>query len=530
VRLLTVVASGCLAMVVGGMPVLAGAATATTAVREPDHPLPAGCGVTDNAATIGGVPNVNFEDGEVEPMIDVDRSSPTKANVIAVYQQDRWSTGGSHGNMTDVSHDGGATFHALGVGTPGTPGNVPAFNRCTGGASVGADFERSSDPWVSFAPNGDAYQIAISFDVSGGGFGGNNGVLVSKSPASSHGELWQTPITLRFDTATTTLNDKESITADPNHANNVYAVWDRLVSPSENAASRAEVRSRAFHGPTWFSRTTNAGASWETARAIFDPGTRNQTLGNQIVVTPSDLLVDGFLLIINRGSAIIRGNQLQVAVLRSLDQGVSWSGPIIVDRLVDAPVTLIEPDGSVQDVRTGDIIPEFAVDRASGTIYAAWQDGRFTTSGRAQVAFSQSKDGGLTWSPIIRINDPGSFGKQVFTPQIHVADDGTVGVVYYQFDNDLRGQTTVHVVHCHAATQNCTSASSWNANGDTSIPGSSFLMDTAPNAGGFFIGDYVGLTDFGLHGFRPFIVLAQPAATTGSSDLFSATICPTGGC
>jgi hypothetical protein len=335
------------------------------------------------------------------------------------------------------------------------------------------------------------------------------------------------------------LNDKESITADPNTANNVYAVWDRLVSPSENAASRAAVRSRSFHGPAWFSRTTNAGASWETARPIFDPGTRNQTIGNQIVVTPAqptlssvpgDLLVDGFDLIINRGSALIRGNQLQVAVLRSLNQGVSWSGPIIVDRLVDAPVTLIEPDGSVQDVRTGDIIPEFAVDRTSGTMYAAWQDGRFTTSGRAQVAFSESKDGGLTWSSTIRINDPSSFGKQVFTPQIHVADDGTIGVVYYQFDNDLRGQTTVHVVHCHAATQDCTSAASWNANGDASIPGSSFFMDTAPNAGGFFIGDYVGLTDFGLHGFRPFVVLAQNAATAGPTDVFSDTVCPTGGC
>ena len=53
VRLLTVVASGCLAMVVVGIRVLAGLATATTAVGEPDHPLRAGCDVTDNAATFG---------------------------------------------------------------------------------------------------------------------------------------------------------------------------------------------------------------------------------------------------------------------------------------------------------------------------------------------------------------------------------------------------------------------------------------------------------------------------------------------
>jgi hypothetical protein len=76
----------------------------------------------------------------------------------------------------------------------------------------------------------------------------------------------------------------------------------------------------------------------------------------------------------------------------------------------------------------------------------------------------------------------------------------------------------------------CTRAASWSANGDIGIPGSLFFMDTAPNAGGYFIGDYVGLTDFGLHGFRPFVVLAQNAATAGPTDVFSDTVCPLGGC
>jgi hypothetical protein len=349
-------------------------------------------------------------------------------------------------------------------------------------------------------------------------------VLVSKSPAASHGETWQLPITVRLDASTNVLNDKESITADPTNANNVYAVWDRLVAPSQEAANRAFIRSHPFHGPAWFSRTTNAGTSWEPARIIFDPGTTNQTIGNQIEVTPGGLLVDGFLLITNRRNEIIEGAQLQVAALRSADHGATWSDPSIVDRLAFARVTLTEPDGTVRRVRTGDIVPEFAVDRGSGTLYAAWQDGRF--SGRAQVAFSQSTDGGVTWSKTIRINDPSSFAMQVFTPQIHVADDGTVGVSYYQFDNDLRGSTTVHLVHCNA---NCTSATSWSTNGAASL-GGPFNMDTAPSAGGFFVGDYEGLTDFGTHGFRPFFVMSQPAATNGKTDLFSNTVCPTGGC
>jgi hypothetical protein len=528
-RLSSVAAAGSLAVIVGVLPAFAGADAAAPATLEPDHPLPAGCGRTDNAGMVPsapGVPNVNFEDAEVEPYIAVDRTNPL--NVVAVYQQDRWSTGGSHGLMTNVSHDGGASFTALSVGTPGTSGSVPAFSRCTGGTSVDEDFERASDPWVTFAANGDAYQIAIAFDVSQGGFGGPNSVQVSKSPASSHGDTWQVPVRIKFDTSTTVLNDKESITADPTTSNNVYAVWDRLVSPSENAASIAAIRSKSFHGPAWFDRTTSGGTSWETARVIFDPGTRNQTIGNQIIVTPTDLLMDGFMLITNRGSAIIRGNQLQVAEIRSSDQGVTWTGPTIIDRLVDAPVTLVGADGTRQPVRTGDIEPEFAVDRTSGTLYATWQDGRFSTNGIAQVAFSESKDGGLSWSPTIRINAQTSSGKQAFTPQIAVADDGTVGVSYYQFDNDVHGITTAHVVHCHASSADCTSTANWRANGDVTI-GGPFAMDTAPFAEGFFVGDYEGLTDFRTHGFMPFFVMSQSAASRGPTDPFSTTVCPTTG-
>jgi hypothetical protein len=525
---LAAAAMGIIATLVVVMPVLAGADLATPVQQEPDHPLPPGCGITDT--NVGK----NFEDAEVEPFIDVDRSSG-KLNVIGVYQQDRWSNGGAHGLITDVSHDGGASFTALTAGTPGAPGNVPAFDRCTGGATVGADYERSSDPWVTFAPNGDAYQIAISFFVSQGGFGGPSAVLVSKSPSSTHGTTWQLPMALRRDTSDTTLNDKESITADPNTSNNVYAVWDRLVSPSESAANRAFLRSIAFTGPTWFSRTTNAGSSWETARIIFNPGEKNQTIGNVIVVTPShptltsvpgDELVDSFALLINKGGRRDLRFSSFVGVIRSFNQGASWTGETNVDQLVDVPV-VVPATGA--PVRTGDLTPQIAVDRSSGAIYVVWQDGRFT--GQSQIAFSESTDGGATWSPTIRINDPSSYGLQTFNAQVHVADDGTVGVVYYQIDTPAGG-TSVHVVHCHAASANCTSTANWNGNGDTLLPGSNFDITTAPVTGsGFFVGDYVGLTDFGSHGFRPFLALAQPAATKGPTDPFSDTVCPTtGGC
>ena len=73
----------------------------------------------------------------------------------AFWQQDRWSDGGSHGLLAAVSHDGGATFAY----------SAPHFSNCAGGtAANGGDYGRSSDPWVSWAPNGDLWSIAIGVD------------------------------------------------------------------------------------------------------------------------------------------------------------------------------------------------------------------------------------------------------------------------------------------------------------------------------------------------------------------------------
>ena len=143
-------------------------------------------------------------------------------------------------------------------------------------------------------------------------------------------------------------------------------------------------------------------------------------------------------------------------------------------------------------------------------------------AGQAAVAFSQSTDGGLTWSQPIRVDQtPGSA--QAFTPQLSVASDGTIGVTYYNLQNATAakpGLTDAFIVHCHAT---CTSASSWSTDGQTRLSTTgSFDMTTAPNAGGFFVGDYEGLAASGTT-FDPFFVMAQPIATTGATDPFSST-------
>src|SRR2546427_4899822 len=159
-----------------------------------------------------------YPNAEEEPWVDV---NPTNANnMIAVWQQDRWSNGGAHGLAAGVTHDGGQSWTT----------SFAHFSECAGGtAANGGDYERASDPWVTFAPNGDAYQISLSFDATTN----RNGVLVSKS--SNGGNTWSEPISLIRDSGNRdggyAFNEKESITADPTNSNYAYALWDRVNKP-----------------------------------------------------------------------------------------------------------------------------------------------------------------------------------------------------------------------------------------------------------------------------------------------------------
>jgi len=273
-------------------------------------------------------------------------------NIIGVWQQDRWSDGGSNGLLTGVSHDGGATWIRT----------MAHFSRCSGGNVLnGGNYERASDPWVTISPNGTAYQISLSVNNSDMA----NAILVSKS--TDCGNTWSEPITLINDTDPTVLNDKESITADPANSDFVYAVWDRVVFPNPHDRASKYEHSLAPRGPVMFSRTSDGGKSWERARIIFDPGENAQTVGNQIVVLPNGDLVNVFSLInVYENASGVRG--VNVTVIRSTDKGVKWSEPVIVDKLLAVNVT--DPDTG-QPVRTGDIIPE---------------------------------DGGLTWTDPIKID------------------------------------------------------------------------------------------------------------------------------
>src|SRR6266566_5234631 len=324
----------------------------------------------------------NYVNTELEPWVAVNPTNPL--NIIGVYQQDRYTLGGARGLAAAVTHNGGTTWSST----------YPHFSSCAGGTEAnGGDFQRASDPWVTFSPNGDAYFISLSLTFLGPVSTTGSGVLVSKS--TDGGDTWNNPVTLvrntgDADVAPFFFNDKESITADPFNSNYVYAVWDRLRKPGEAESVNAE-HSFAFRGDTLFSRTTNGGQTWEPPRASF-------------------------------GSEKVKSNF------------------------------------------------------------------------HSTIVFTESTDGGLTWSPLSRIDQsPGDV--QAFTPSVHVASDGTVGVTYYDFRSNTVAPglpTDQWFIHCHATTD-CTNPTNWAEN-HVSGP---FDIENAATAGGYFLGDYEGLDSIG---------------------------------
>jgi hypothetical protein len=417
-----------------------------------------------------------YTDTAAEPSVVVNPTNPM--NVIAAWQQNRWSNGGSQGLNLAASFDGGMTW---------TLANA-AFSRCTGGDSSNAgDYARASDVWLSASPDGTVYALSLSFTGEAQSAGSSSAMLVAQSVDG--GLSWGAPVALIADTETS-FDDKGSLTADPNDSHYVYAVWDRL--------------SGSTAGPSYLASTADAGVTWAAARSIYDPGAANQTLGNQIAVLPSSTVLDLFTELDESGS----GTTAALArLVQSSDHGGTWSAPVTIAEL--------EPDGTVdpktgQAVRDGSDIVSVSV-APGGAIYVAWQDSRFAAGAHDGIALTHSTDGGATWSAPIEVN--GDPSVQAFTPTVHVDASGTIAVTYYDLRNDVFAPLGELLADAWIVT------SGDGSNFTEAHLSGPFDMDLAPDSGGLFVGDYESLTS--VTGSLPFF--AQTDATGGvRSDAFMA--------
>jgi hypothetical protein len=483
-KLATLFLSGLLAACGGG-----GGGDSGSSVSTPPPPAPPTVS-SDGAIRVSGPspfaancaePSTGvFANAEVEPFIASNPANPN--NLIAVWQQDRWPDGSSQGLATGYSFDGGLTW---------TNTAVP-FSICSGGnTGNGGDYTRASDPWVTFSPNGTAYQMALTTSGRSFAAGGKNAMLVSRS--SDGGRTWGGISTLILDGADA-FNDKNAITADSRNNNFAYAVWDRLGAQGG--------------GATYFARTSNGGQSWEAARNIYDPGLTSQTIGNVVASLPSGAIINFF----TQTDTVAGISSSSLNIIRSTDNGTTWGSRIRIANIL--AVGTRDPETGTR-VRDGSGIGSIAV-APNGDIHVVWQDSRFSSGARDQIALSSSRDGGLTWSTPVRVNT--NTAVSAFVPSVAVRADGTIGVTYYDFRANTADAATLLTDYWLARSRD-------GINWTESRVSNAFDLANAPvsTGRGFFVGDYQGLTSAG-NIFIPLFVRGNDGNINNRTDVFTSRI------
>ena len=447
-----------------------------------------------------------YENDEVEPWVAVDPADPD--HLAGAWQQDRWSDGGAHGLVASTSADGGRSWRGE---------TFADFSRCPlfaalgnpAAEAAGGEFDRASDPWVTWGSGSRLHQAALTVSRPDVGLGLAAGIQVSHS--DDLGATWSRPRLLKEDHGGNVLDDKESITADPTRGH-VYVVWDRLTVRRGHAHLEAAENAIGFRGPTWFASSADNGDTWSPARKIYDPGRAGQTIGNQIAIEPDGTLLDVFVRSRDRPH---RRPRLDVAVMRSADFGATWSKPRRVSRLVDR---VVRTPGDGVRLRTGATVPDIAVDARTGDSYVVWQD---AASGTATVRLSKSTDGGRRWSRPKRVSGAPN-GTPAFIPAVDVAEGGAVAVTYYDFRKDTAGKSTALADYWIRTSSD--GGTRW-AHSQRVTP-RSFDIKQAPFARGYFVGDYEGLAH-SADMFKLVFVQTHRTDTGGHrSDVFAADATP----
>ena len=423
-------------------------------------------------------PGRNYPNAEVEPQIAV---NPTNTrNMVGQWHQDRWSNGGARGIAGAYSNTGGAGWKDV---------TVP-YTSC---APSGLPYERASDPWVSFGPDGTAYSSALSFD------GSTNRNAVSAATSYDGGKSWTNQQTIVAYTTAQFFTDKNSTTADPIHAGTAYTVWDTLISPTDQPDDR--VHAAAYTGPAEFSKTTDGGASWSAVQTIIGSGNRQQTIGNIIVVDPkTDTLYDFTDLIVPPNTPFQgTASNAEVAFVKSMDGGTTWTSPQVIAPFNAAGV--VDPNTGAR-ARVGDGLEEVAID-GSGKLYVVWESSTNFDKNLNQavgtfdneVLFTSSGDGGANWSTPSAIVGPSNL--PIFTPTVAVDNKGNLAVTYYDSHSLSTTNTTTWPVDYQVIYRKA-GETSFSAPQQVAGP---FDLMSAPVARGFFLGDYEGLQSTGSGGF-----------------------------
>ena len=363
-------------------------------------------------------------DTEIEPSIAVNPKNPK--NVVTVFQDRRIADGGDATNGFSTSLDGGKTW---------TTGTLPGLTNYPGQGGV---FERASDAVVAFGPDGTVYANSLVFD-----FNANNGLRsgLTVNVSKDGGRHWSPPVYIADDMIGG-LNDKNWIVVDQSdapghHKGRVYVVWDRIAPVLYDYCDHD------------CDKLANWLPDFQTIPAVAFAG---QGIGSYPVIQKDGGL--GIVLDALSGGVPMPSGTDELEVEPGSEQVVYLAAPAAGSTPWPAPLAFLPPvkiatnfSNGTPAQRGSDGLPAAAIDPASGTIYAAWDDGRYRTDNTNDAVVSRSFDNGLHWTLPQRVN-PGSTIDHVdhYAVGVAVGAGGTVHVSYRQRDESSHGPLYTPVI------------------------------------------------------------------------------------
>ncbi|HET8906711.1 MAG TPA: sialidase family protein [Ktedonobacterales bacterium] len=391
---------------------------------------------------------------------------------------------------TYVSFDGGCSWQDNGV----LPGFAPS--------------ELTSDVSMAFGPNNRAY-VAVLYTNNAR----DSGIAVLTS--TDGGKTFGQPVRVYDDASGAVFSDKPWLTVDMTNSptrGSIYVVWSYDYGGScgyDNACKQG----------LGFVRSTDGGTSFSAMRQIEGqapfctnpakgraPDSRlcDAILGAIPAVLPDGTLAVGFdyFDLMSTGTIPTR-----LALITSHDGGVSWSPPVSIATASDILGTF--PPDHYRNFS----LPAFAAGPTQGTLYIAWSDKTF---GDADILFTSSRDGGVTWSKPLRVNDDARHnGANQFQPQLAVAPNGVVTVSFF----DTRNDSHHHLIDVYLA-QSTDGGATFRQNVRVTSQSWDPSVDAPVDGGGLqFIGDYQGLAVDNTFAY-PF----WNDTRTGSQEIFTAPV------
>jgi hypothetical protein len=280
----------------------------------------------------------------------------------------------------------------------------------------------NTDPNVDFDTQGRAYQTTLPFNAFWqGGMHPNGEIDVSYS--DDLGRHW---IKGNGGVALDSTNNQNSLTFGHvedkqwiavNHISgnlnqdHVYAMWTTFNGANGNGKIMVAV-------------SRDRGATFSKAVQLTTP---SQTTPGNTYVYPS-IGSDGTVYVAFEGGFDLNKNKVgHIYVTKSVDDGQTW-GPF-----VQAASPIENPNGYFPPTNFRDgILENFAASPTyPGHVYLTYENWD-TAASHMDVYFTQSTDGGLTWSAPALVNDDANTGStDQFQPSVAAGNGGAVAVAFY---------------------------------------------------------------------------------------------------